>query len=209
MKWLLARTAKATLGKVLLAAYRMRTVGKDRIPPGGVILAGNHVSYLDPVLMWCGTPRPVHFMAKSELWSVPGLGWLLTRLWAFPVRRGEPDRSAIVAATDRLTRGDLVGIFPEGTRQREATDDLGEANEGVAFLAMRAGVPVVPVGIAGTDKALPPGARIPRFPRVAIVYGPPIDPSSFSEGGRKERVQAMTGVIMESIVDARSRAREM
>jgi len=204
-----ARLVRATIAKVVLALYRTRFAGEERIPDGGAIIASNHVSYLDPVLMWSGTPRPTHFMAKAELWDVPVVGWALPRLWAFPVRRGEADRTAIATATERLRAGELVGIFPEGTRQRGAGDELGEANEGVAFIAMRAGVPVVPAGIAGTERVLPPGARLPRFPRVRVWYGHPVDPASFVDGSRKERVAAMTDAIMDGIREARARAREM
>ncbi len=204
-----ARFLRATLAKGALALYRTRFEGEERIPAGGAILAGNHVSYLDPVLLWCGTPRPTHFMAKAELWDVPVVGWALPRLWAFPVRRGEADRAAISTATEHLQGGALVGIFPEGTRQRDGSDELGEANEGVAFIATRAGVPVVPVGIAGTEKAMPPGARVPRFPRVRVWYGHPVDPARFTDGSRKERVAAMTAAIMDGIREARARAREM
>ena len=206
----LARTLRATLAKGALAVYRTRFIDAERVPEGGAILAGNHVSYLDPVLLWCGAPRPTRFMAKSELWDVPVVGWALPKLLAFPVRRGSADRAAISTATDLLGEGHLVGIFPEGTRQRDGSDDsLGEANEGVAFIAMRAGVPVVPVGIAGTDRAMPPGARLPRFPRVTVVYGEPVHPEEFAEGSRKERLEALTAEIMRRIADARTRAREV
>ena len=204
-----ARFLRATVAKALLALYRTRFEGEERIPARGAILAANHVSYLDPVLLWCGTPRPTHFMAKAELWDVRLFEWGLPRLWAFPVRRGEADRTAIATATAHLQDGALVGIFPEGTRRREGNDELGAANEGVAFIAMRAEVPVVPVGIVGTEDALPPGARLPRFPRVRVWYGHPVDPARFTEGSRKERVAAMTGAIMDGIREARARAREM
>jgi len=205
-----ARAVRSTVGKIGLAAYRTRLLGTENIPQGGAIIAGNHVSYLDPALLWCGTPRHVHFMAKAPLFEGGLLGWALPRLWAFPVRQGEPDRTAIAIATDLLKQGDLVGIFPEGTRVRHAGADaeLGEGHGGVAFIAMRADVPVVPVGIAGTDRVWPPGARLPRFPRVTIHYYEPVDPSQFAEGGRKERVEAMTAEIMRRIVSARERAKE-
>lgn len=206
----LARGLRASLAKGVLAAYRTRFIDEHRVPEGGAILAGNHVSYLDPVLLWCGAPRPTHFMAKSELWDVPVVGWALPRLLAFPVRRESADRVAISTASTLLEQGRLVGIFPEGTRQRGGADDrLGEANEGVAFIAMHAHVPVVPVGIAGTDRAMPPGSKVPRFPRVTVVYGEPIDPAEFAEGSRKERLTALTSEIMLRITDARKRAREV
>lgn len=205
--WRFARAIKATLGRLLLAIYRVDLTGWERVPTGGAILAGNHVSYLDPALLWSAARRPVHFVAKIELWEPRLLGWALDHLWAFPVKRGSADREMISAATGLLESGELVGMFPEGTRKRDSdTDELGAAHGGVAFLAIRAGVPVVPVGIAGTEEALPAGAKMPRFPRVTIVVGQPIDPSGF-EGGRKERTEAMTAAIMDAIAEARGRAR--
>lgn len=209
MSALLTRALRLTLAHVVLGAYRTRFAGVENVPPGGAILAGNHVSYLDPVLLWCGAPRPVHFMAKVELWDSRFIGFALKRLLAFPVRRGTPDRVALSTAASLLDSGELVGIFPEGTRHRaHGADGLGEANEGVAFMALRSGVPVVPVGIHGTAEALPPGAHVPRFPRVTIRYGAPVRPEEFTDGGRKERVELMTREIMERIARARDRARE-
>lgn len=204
----LTRTLRATLGRVVLAAYRTRFIGTENIPEGGAVLAGNHVSYLDPVLLWCGAPRPVHFMAKVELWESRPLGAALDRLLAFPVHRGAPDRAALVRATTLLQSGELVGIFPEGTRQDAESGELGEASEGVAFIALRAGVPVVPVGIAGTERALPRGARIPRFPRVTFRFAEPVHPEDVPAAGRKERVDLMTHEVMRRIAAARTEAME-
>jgi 1-acyl-sn-glycerol-3-phosphate acyltransferase len=206
----LARTVRATVAKLALAIYRTSFVGEENIPEGGAIIAGNHVSYLDPILLWCGAPRHVHFMARSNLFKKGIIAWGLPRLWSFPVKRGEPDRAAIATATELLQHGDLVGIFPEGTRTRHqgADAELGEAHGGVAFIAMRANAPVVPVGIAGTDRAWPPGQRLPRFPKITIHYYEPVDPKDFAEGGRKERVEAMTAEIMRRIVSARRQAEE-
>lgn len=205
----LSRVLRATLAHAVLGVYRTRLAGTENVPPEGAILAGNHVSYLDPVLLWCGAPRPVYFMAKAELWDSRLIGWALDRLLAFPIHRGTPDRSALATAGTLLSSGQLVGIFPEGTRHRAGdTGELGEANEGVAFIALRAGVPVVPVGIFGTAAALPRGARLPRFPRVTIRFGEPVRPEDFADGGRKECVERMTGEIMSRIADARDMARE-
>lgn len=203
-----ARLVRATAGRLFLALYRTEFIGEENIPAGGAIIAGNHVSYLDPALLWCGAPRHVHFMARSSLFHQHILGWALPRLWSFPVKRGQPDRAAIAMAANLLERGDLVGIFPEGTRVRHegADAELGEGHGGVAFIAMRANAPVVPVGIAGTDHAWPPGKRLPRFPKVTIHYYEPVHPSQFTEGGRKERVEAMTADIMRRIVSARRSA---
>lgn len=193
----IARALRVTAAKLLLAAFRVRVIGAENIPAGGAVLSGNHVSYADPVLLWCGAPRQVHFMAKSELWKIGWVGWALDHLWAFPIRRGEPDRAAIQVATELLKRGEFVGIFPEGTRSKEG---MGEAQQGAAFIAMRAGVPIVPIGIAGTDRIRPKGQRFMRFPRVTMAIGEPITGQEFAELGRKERVEAMTGRVMEGIV---------
>jgi len=194
----LGRFLRASFGKLLLAAFRTRVIGEENIPASGAILCGNHVSYADPALLWCAVPRQTHFMAKSELFKKGIVAWVLPRVWTFPVRRGEADRTAISNATELLKRGELVGIFPEGTRQR---DGMGEGQQGAAFIAMRAGVPLVPVGIAGTDKIMPKGSKLMRFPRVTIRYGEPIAFSDIDEaaGDRKARMELLTAELMRRI----------
>lgn len=206
-RWLFARFVYQTVRRVVMAAYRVRTIGADNVPHGGAILAGNHISYLDPALLWCVSPRPTHFVAKSELWDVWWLWPLLERLWAFPVARGSADREMISTATRLLKAGELVAMFPEGTRNKSGdAESLGEAHGGVAYIAQRAGVPIVPVGIANTEKAWPKGQRLPRFPRVTIRFGEPIDPASF-EGDRKECIEAVTRELMARVAEQRSLAR--
>lgn len=194
----LAKAVRATAGRLVPALFRTRISGAEHIPDCGVILAGNHISYADPVLLWLRAPRPTHFMAKSELWESAVLAWGLDHFWAFPVKRGEADREALVRASALLKAGEQVGIFPEGTRN---LDGSAEAQQGAAFLAIRNGVPVVPVGIVGTDRISPPGSRMIHFPKVTISFGEPIDPAAFAQGKRGERVQAMTAEIMRRIAE--------
>lgn len=205
----LARTLRATGGRLAVRCLvPTRFIGLENVPAGGAVLAGNHVSYLDPVLLWCGSPRPVHFMAKKELWDSRFLAWVLPLLWAFPVHRGEPDRAAIATATDLLRSGELVGVFPEGTRSADGSTQLGEAHGGAAFLALRAGVPIVPTAFVGTERLWPRGARFPRRGRVTISFGAPIDPASvMPDAGRKERVREITRIVMEAIAAEIERAR--
>lgn len=186
------------LGRPLLSVlFRIRQHGQELVPAqGGAVLAGNHRSYMDPIILWCVSPRFVHFMAKEELFK-GFIGWALPRLWAFPVNRAGADRAAIAQATSFLEAGDLVGIFPEGTRGTEG--ETGSAHGGAAFIAIRAGVPVVPVGFVGTDKVWPKGQRFPKLRRVTIRYGRPIMPTDFPEGSRKERVALLTELIMQRI----------
>lgn len=191
MEGALARCLRATAAPLLLAVFRVRVVGGDRVPlEGGALLAGNHVSYMDPVLLWCCLSRPVRFMAKAELWGNRVFAWVLPRIGAFPVRRGEADRSAIAVATDTLAGGGLVGMFPEGTRGggRETT-----AHDGVSFLAMRAHVPVVPVGLVGTETAWPRGRRLPRPVPVTIAFGEPLAPEGYDGRG------PLTAAVMDAI----------
>jgi len=186
----------------------VRVIGRENVPTtGGAILAGNHVSYMDPVLLWEFSPRErPHFMAKSELFK--GLvGWMLKEFYAFPVVRGSADRTAIATATKFLEDGELVAIFPEGTRSSDG--EAGEAHGGVSFIAMRAGVPVIPVAFVGTDKVLPRGQKLIRPARVTIKFGAPIDPASFTEGTRKERMAALTATIMERIAGELDAARRL
>ena len=124
-----------------------------------------------PIVLWGRSPRHIHVVGKSELWDVPVVRWVPGCRGRHPRSPGQVDRTFIQTATRLLDEGSLVGIFPEGTRHREP--GLGEGNEGVAFIAMRAGVTIIPVGIAGTDRIMPDGARMLRFPRVTMVIGEP------------------------------------
>ena len=204
--WVYSLT-KWILGPILVVVFKVRIVGVERVPATGpVVIAGNHRSYLDPLLVCLAEPRrrPVHFMAKLVLFSHGAFfSWLLRALHAFPVRRGSADREAIGTATDILKRGGIVGIFPEGTRIRG--DKVSEAEEGAAFIAMHAHAPIVPVGICGTDLVQPPGDKHWHAVPLNMYFGEPIDPDSF-EGPRKERLAAITAAVMAGIDDAKSHA---
>jgi 1-acyl-sn-glycerol-3-phosphate acyltransferase len=188
--------------------FRMRFLGRSRVPArGGVILAPNHESYLDPVAVGLALRRSLNFMARDDLWRHPALGWLLDRLHTFPVKRGAADRGAIAEASRRLEAGEPVLIFPQGTRHHaKGLAGLEEGAGGTALIALRSGCPVVPVGIHGTERVLPQGARFIRFPRVTIAFGEPIDPADIPEGGRRERMDALTSRIMEGIAAAYAEA---
>lgn len=206
---LLARFLRVTVAKLLLVLFRTDVTGAENIPSGGAMLAGNHVSYMDPVLLWCASPRPVHFMAKSELWDSPVIAWGLPRLWGFPVNRGEPDRTAITTATGLLQAGELVGVFPEGSRSADGATELGQAHGGAAFIALRADAPVVPVAFAGTERVWPRGKKLPRLARTYIRIGAPVIPADvLPEAGRKQRVEALTTRVMERIAEELEFVRE-
>lgn len=175
MRPTLYKTVKQCLLAVCRPYFRLRIEGTEHVPrEGPVILAANHASALDPPLLGMAAPRPVHFMAKEELFRIPVLGPLLREVGSFPVRRGEFDRRALETASAVLAAGGVLGVFPEGSRTRDGR--LGPARRGVAFLACKAQVPVVPVGILGTYRALAGGRRLPRRETVVVRFGPPLAP---------------------------------
>ena len=150
--------------------FRLSITGSENVPrAGGFILASNHMSNLDPIVVSSSCPRQVHFMAKEELFKNRLFGWYISRLNAFPVKRGRADLSSIKEAVRRVGRGGGLLLFPEGTRQPEGR--LGTAHEGVGFLAAKLQVPVVPVYVRGTGIALPAGAsRVITHP-VSVRFG--------------------------------------
>ena len=192
--------AFVTVGVLIKLLWRVRYLHRERVPAEGpLILAANHRSYLDPPAVALGTARrrPVHYMAKSEMFQkFPG-NWFLPAMMSFPVHRETADRAAIKAAISILAENGVVGMFPEGTRVHAG--DTGNAQAGVAFIAMRTRTRIVPVGIVGTDKAWPPGQALPKFPPVTICYGEPIDPREFEDLPREARLTALTEAVMNGI----------
>jgi 1-acyl-sn-glycerol-3-phosphate acyltransferase len=151
-----------------------RVEGLEHVPPDGpYIVVSNHTSNLDPPFV--GTAighrigRIIHFMAKEEIRSWPLVGWLARSSGVFFVRRGQGDRAAQRIALAHLTAGEVIGIFPEGTRSRDGR--LREAKLGVALLALLSGVPLLPVGIAGTHRIFPGRSRIPHRTSLPAIGG--------------------------------------
>jgi glycerol-3-phosphate dehydrogenase (NAD(P)+) len=144
--------AHLILRPLLLLWFRLGRMGREHIPKrGGVLLASNHRSFLDPFVIGICTRRPVYFMAKRELFDHRLQGWLLNSLGAFPVSRGDSDETAMETARLLLERGAAVVIFPEGTRIR--TGSLDRPHRGVGRLALETGVPVVPIAVHGSERA--------------------------------------------------------
>jgi 1-acyl-sn-glycerol-3-phosphate acyltransferase len=160
-------------GSVVL--YRARVVGRERLPVGGYVLAPSHRSMMDIPFLAAVTPRRVRFMGKIQVFKIPVIGTLFRWLGGFPVNRDGTDRKAVRDSIEILHGGEPLVVYPEGTRQNGPT--IQPLQPGAAYLAIRAGVPIVPVGIAGSEQIFRShGTKIPRFGRVAIVVGEPIVP---------------------------------
>jgi 1-acyl-sn-glycerol-3-phosphate acyltransferase len=181
--------------------FRIRLEGEEHIPPvGPVILASNHRSNMDPVLLASALRRPVAFMAKAELFVGP-LGWILRWIGQFPVRRGGIDREALRQTDAVLARGSMLGLFPEGTR---GDGQFSAVHPGLAYIVVRQRRPVLPVVIFGTDRVRRRFGWLPFASPVRIVIGPAIDlPQSTSDrAGRRaasqllqQRLQAFLALV--------------
>ena len=166
--WILARV----IGWI---CFRYRAVGT--VPrTGGILIAANHASYLDIPLLGCGITRRVWFLGRHDLFPVPLLNGVLQALGWIPLRVGRLDRDAFAKASAHIKAGRAVAIFPEGTRS--ATGKLRPGKPGIGMIVTQTGCRIVPAYIQGTHEALPVGAFWPRFPRVTVTYGEPLD---FSE----------------------------
>ncbi len=155
--------------------FRGRTAGNANVPlSGALVVVANHGSHLDPPLLGHALGRPVAFMAKAELFRVPLLGPIIRACGAYPVARGASDREAIRTATDRLEEGWATGVFIDGTRQQDGR--VNNPLPGAALLAARAGVPLLPVAIINSHRALGPGSQGLRLVPVHIRIGTPIPP---------------------------------
>ena len=175
---------------------RWKVIGIENVPrTGGVLLAGNHVSLLDPPMVGGALfgYRRVRFMAKIELWSTPIGHYVMDRIMSFPVKRGTADRPTIRRTLEWLAQGDAIAIFPEGERSEDGK--LQPAQPGIALLVQKSGVPVIPVAIVGTYEMWPKGRK--KFKRVPlkIAFGKPIQ---FPQDASRE---AITSVLMEKIAE--------
>ncbi len=176
-KTLVYRLVAGLLTFLSFVLYRPRVTGKENIPlVGPVLIAPIHRSNVDFAFTLFISPRKVFFMAKDSVFRVPILGTLLLHLGAFPIKRGTADRESMSLAEEVLRRGHALVLFPEGTRKEGRS--VAQLRDGAMFVAARTGATVVPVGVGGSEKAMPPGKKLPRPARIRIVVGEPIAPPS-------------------------------
>ncbi|MEV7689359.1 lysophospholipid acyltransferase family protein [Streptomyces bungoensis] len=195
------------LGPLLRLVFRPRIEGLEHVPASGpAIVAGNHLSFSDHFLMPAILKRRITFLAKAEYFTGPGLKGRLTAFFfrsagQIPVDRSgkEAGQAAIREGLGVLRKGELLGIYPEGTRSHDGR--LYKGKVGVAVMALRAGVPVVPCAMIGTFEAQPPGKVVPRLRPIVIRFGEPLDFSRYA-GMEKEKavLRAVTDEIMYAIL---------
>lgn len=170
--------------------YRWKVEGREHVPSdGSAVICSNHISLWDPPLVGSSLSRFVHFMAKEELFHIPILSFVLPKILAFPVKRGQGDMKAIKISIQILRDQELLGIFPEGTRKKVGEPE--EAHQGAAMIALKAKAPIVPVAIIGPYRLFRP---------LKVVFGEPIDTKPYAKGKvDKEVIEKVTSIMMEKI----------
>jgi 1-acyl-sn-glycerol-3-phosphate acyltransferase len=197
---------RPTLGTLVRLLAPLRIYGADRVPrEGGLVLALNHFSWLDPPAFGAACPRNVFYMAKAEIHAVRGVGPLIRSFGAFSVRRGESDREAVRLAREVVRGGNAVGFFVEGTRQR--TGVPGEAKPGAAMIALHEEAPVVPAAIHGSQDW-----KLGNFHPVSVAWGMPVRFDGVKPGGRAYRevsaeIERRIRALWDFLVDVHSRGR--
>jgi 1-acyl-sn-glycerol-3-phosphate acyltransferase len=184
--------------------HRGRVIGREKLPDeGGFILAGNHVSFLDPPFLGQACRREAFFMARDTLFRHPVANWILRSWNCVPIRREGGDIGAMRTVIKMLKEGKAVLMFPEGTRSPDGKLQRGRA--GIGMIVARTGAKVVPMRILGTDRALPKGARFPRPAKVTIKFGDPFAyplPADFDQlepDRQKQIYQEISDEIMRRI----------
>lgn len=186
------RLTKLIVGLMFRFRGRLVVAGLENVPPGGCIIASNHMSNWDPpAIAFALGERQMRALGKQELFELPLLGRLARFLGGIPVRRGEIDREALAECKQALQNGEPLILLPEGTRSR--TGSMNEAKSGVIFLAYLGRVPIVPAAISGTERMGWPGRRR----TVRLCFGPPIElpAGKLSAAAREEALQELMGTI--------------
>jgi 1-acyl-sn-glycerol-3-phosphate acyltransferase len=185
------RFARAVVLSLCKVVFRVRVIGIEHVPEDGAyIVAPTHRSILDVPFAAFITRRTIAFLAKEELFANRILARLFTSLGAVRVERGTADRGALRALESALRSGSPVAVFPEGTRR--SGPEIAPLFDGAAFLAVKVGVPIIPVGVGGSEGILPKGKVFPRVRRVAVVVGAPIVPPVLEGRARRAAASRLT-----------------
>lgn len=200
------RALRFVLLPIAKLLFHLRVEGRENVPAsGGVILAANHVSFVDPLVLGVATRRKLHFLAKVELFRNPIFAFIIRRLNALPVGRDRMELSTFTKGLALLKRGEVLVVFPEGTRGEGVK--LGEAKPGVGLLARWSRAPVVPVYHRGAEKVLPKGAFLPRVHPLQVCFGRPLRFSADALKGEEGLVE-FSRQVMEEIASLKAALEE-
>jgi len=190
--------ARALIWPVMKFVGRVKVIGSENIPAtGGVIICANHVSFIDPPTLGWACPRQLRFMGKAELFEKPIVGAIVRSLGAFPIHRGTADRTSLKTAIDSLNAGHAIAMFPEGTCSVDG--NLLEPHPGVGMIALRSNAVVIPCALVGTEKLMPLGHWFPKFSRIKVVFGKPVEYVDLQQHAGKAAINEMSGRIMSAI----------
>ena len=185
---------------LLIALTRWRVEGRNNVPrTGPLIVVSNHLNLIDPPLLGASVPRRISFMAKQELFDSTFSRLVVENYGAFPVRRGQLDRKAVRQALEQLNSGSVLGIFPEG--KRSLNSRLQPAQLGASLLASHSGVPIVPVGISGSEQVKGVASVLFRRPRIKVIIGRPFVLPTDKEKRGRQRLERHSELIMERIAE--------
>ncbi|HHY13403.1 MAG TPA: 1-acyl-sn-glycerol-3-phosphate acyltransferase [Thermoanaerobacterales bacterium] len=182
-------SVKTVFSIVFRILFKLEVIGRENVPEDGpLILCSNHISWLDPIIIACTVNRKLHYMAKSELFHNPFLRYIFNSLGAFPVKRKRADRKAIRKSLELLDKGEVLGLFPEGTRSK--TGKLLKPEPGVALIALKSNSPILPVAIKGPYKLFHP---------ITIIIGKPFYIDESVERKASKTLQCHSNKIMQNI----------
>jgi len=186
--------------------FKLKVYGTEKLPKRQpYIVAGNHVSYADPPVVASAVPVGIRFLARHNLFKKDLMGWWVRSMNCIPVKRAKFDMKAMKEALKALANGEVVALFPEGTRSVDGT--IKEPKPGIGFMAHKAQVPIIPFYIKGTKAALPKNASSPRLNPISLYFGERIDPASFRKGDESPKAQYLeiAQAVMASIKELKAR----
>ncbi len=169
--------------RLLNPRFSMDVQGAEHLPPDGtpIILASNHLSFIDSIVLPLNIARPVYFLGKADYWDSWKTRWFFQSTGVIPIKRagGDASRGALETGLEILGRGEVLGIYPEGTRSPDGR--LYRGKTGPVRIALEAGVPIIPCAVIGTDQAMPTGSYLPKKHHVKVRYGKPLDLSRYRD----------------------------
>ncbi len=185
---------RIVVGGTIATLFRVRVEGREHVPrTGPVVLVPNHTSFLDPPIVGWGSPRPVRFMARASLGNSRILKWWMAQVGVVLIDRDAPARTTFGESLKLLVRGDLMAVFPEGTRSRDGR--LAEFKKGILMLLDKSGAIAVPTGIIGAFEAWPRHRKLPRFPACRVRFGPPMTAAEVCAPGGLERLRGAVAAL--------------